>query len=224
LPSAYIENRGVPGYGIAQMYLHLQQSVERGDTPTIVVINYADFHDWRVPQSKMWSNMITQGIAGSNTDKYNKLALPYYYLDKGQLIQNKTRFGELKPFWKLSNYSSIAIFVNLMYDYYCDRKAKKDFHDTSHQLILQIMDYCRKRGITPILAGMEDSSTDPQTNDIQTDLRTKGFYTLNYGIDIADNKYNCGPYDTGHPNPLAHSIFAKKLYDFMIKKKIVNSN
>ncbi len=222
LPEYCVENKGVPGYGLSQMYLLLQESLLIGDTPKVVVINYGDFHDERTPLSYRWSSLIWMGITMGDGAKYNNQNLPYYTFPNGKVQLNRgIKLSKLTKFWPLVHVSSLACALNFNYITIHDDAQFAYFHRLSHLTALEIMKYCKKNGITPIFAKLTNSRDVLPTNNIQSDLEQKGYLTLDYGIDFSDNKYNCGPYDDSHPNKVAHSIYAEKLFVFLKAKKLI---
>jgi hypothetical protein len=221
LPNFRVENKGVPGYGLTQMFLLLKETVANGDTPRIAIFNYGDFHDFRVPLSKTWSNQIRWSVE-QGSGGFEDMSLPYYSYENGALQLNRTPFAKLPGFWPLANRSSFVLMLNIIYDLKYDDKIHSDLHKIAHSTAIEMVKFCHANHITPIFASIVNSSDNLRTNDIYKDLENRGDVTLNYGIDFAESKYNCGPFDKGHPNVLAHHIYAEKLYQLIISKGLNN--
>ena len=229
LPHIEVVNKGVPAYGLAQMYLSLKQSLAYKDTPNVAIFNYADFLDLRRPTHKQWGNMIRQFVTQNKDSLIKNMRYPYFDYTGDSLHEKYCEFDELPSIWSLSDYSAFVHFVNAVYFFISDGSKASYNHLVSKMTALAMMEYCHKNGIVPIFATITNdndqntySQDAPPTNDIPILLRKEKYHTLDYGIDINESRYNCSPNDPGHPNGLAHSIFANKTYDFLVANKLVS--
>lgn len=229
LPGVQVVNKGVPAYGLAQMYLSLQHSLSNGDTPQIAVFNYSDFHDLRTPISKQWSLAIRESIPQDGKAKFENWALPYFEYKNNSLQLGSCAFKELSKPWALAEVSSVILVFNSIYNSYLDGENAAYRHKISHETAVEIMRYCKAHNIVPVFAYILNSNdvntfsenAAPMT-DIQNDIARMGYYTVNYGIDIRDKRYKNKGW--GHPNAAAHSIFATTLKNFLLQKHLIQNN
>lgn len=231
LPQTLVVNKGVPAYSLAQMYLSLQQSLAQKDTPSVAIFNYSDFHDLRRPSHHQWGNMIRHYITNNQDSLLKKMRYPYFDFYEDSLQQKYCDFNNLPSLWSLSAYSSFSHLINSFYFLVADGSMAEYNHLVSKMTAIEIMAYCKKNGIEPIFATIlydrdqnSISQDKPASIDIPIALREKGFHTLEYGIDIADRQYNCFPVDEGHPNNIAHTVFAQKTYAFLTEKNFLARN
>jgi len=225
LPDVQVINKGVPGYGLAQMFLLLKQSIAEGDTPTIAVFNYGALHDVRTPLNKDWISFFGYTITEGYSSVFKKMRYPYMEYRNDSLQLAYSPFDKWTKDWPFRKRSYLINYLNTFYFYYFfDSRSKDYLHLISRKTAFEIMNYCKLNHITPIFANVFPD----QGKDILDSLAAKGFYTLNYGIKVYDddmpNKYNCGTIDPDHPNCLAHSIYAQKLYDLIRTKKLLSAD
>lgn len=81
-------------------------------------------------------------------------------------------------------------------------------------LILEMNNYCKKRGINFILANMSMDSESKRIKDLC--IKNKISY-LDYNIDFDSPAYSFNPMD-GHPNNNGHSLISEKLLIFLNDK------
>ncbi len=227
LPNCRIQNKGVPGYGLAQMFLHLQQVVSSGDTPQVAVFNYANFQERRTALSTEWGSVISLLVEAEPSDKKGanksgRLTLPYYDIKQDSLWLHYSDFSELEHLCPLVNYSSLLLLSNIQYVQYKDQEKTNAFHETATKTAFEIMKYCKSHRITPIFASLTESEDSSQIDDISLKLKQSGYLTLNYGITFDDNRYNKPlSRDKSHPNSTAHAVYADKLYAYLMEKKLI---
>lgn len=228
LPDYRVVNKGVPGYGLTQMYLSLQESLIKCDTPKIVIFNYGKFHDERTVLHRGCSSLIVKAISNGSSNGLKNMKYPYIYMDnnksKDSIVLEYCAIKNLPKFWSFHNKSVLIGLLNNLYDDYHDKRIEDQLHLISEKTALEMMIFCKQNGIIPIFA-----TVTPESTDILSNLNNRGFLTLNYGINI-DNiingkpqpgKYNCGITDPWHPNSIAHRIYAEKLYTFFNETKIL---
>ena len=219
LPDHKIENKGVPGYGLAQMFLLLQQTVAGGDTPAVAVFNYGTFHDMRTPLNKNWSARTVCAITEGYNPRFMDMNYPYFDTrpDDPLLYLHFSNVKDLARDWPGSDEVALVKLFNVATYAVHDRLLMPHLHDVSVRTALDIGRYCLDNHITPVFA-----SLTPGPNVVFDSLKTNGYYTIDYGVTVWDhykaNPYNCAPLDPEHPNGFAHSIYAKKVYDFLKEK------
>jgi hypothetical protein len=221
LPEYRVVNKGVPGYGLAQMYLSLQKSVAKGDTPTIAVFNYIDFHDTRTPLCKDVSSSMCVAVTQSKTHRFDNAYYPYYSLVKDSLKLFHTLFPDLTHHWVGTDRSSFLMLINQIYMYFKDEGDFTFFHRISLETAVDMMNYCKTNHITAVFANLRETREIPRTTDIMDTLKSHGFYTLDYSTDIAPHQYTA-PNDPGHPSCQAHTIFARRIYETLMKHQLIN--
>lgn len=217
LPGFKIENKGVPGYGLTQMFLALKKSLVAKDTPVIAVFNYGDFQDMRTPLHKGFTSLLVKAITGGYSKRFKEMRYPYMTYADDSLTLNYCPLNELSRFWPLHKYSAFVALVNDVFYYQHDKKNTDYLKLISQKTAIHIMQYCQSNHIIPIFA-----TVTPESKDIIELVARKGYYTINYGIKVNDYNikkentiYNCGPADPDHPSGLSHTIYAQKIYSLI---------
>lgn len=215
LPNYNIENRGVPGYGLTQMYLKLQRTLIEKDTPVIAVFNYGNFQDKRTANHNFCSALIVKAITNGYSKRFKNISYPYMNYKNDSLTLHYCPVNQLPKFWPFYKHSVLISLLNNVYFNSMDNKNTTYLSLISKMTALKIAQYCQLNHIIPIFA-----SVTPESIEILEFLHQNGYFVINYGIKI-DNEmtqssiYNCGPLDSGHPSALAHTIYAKKLFKFI---------
>ena len=223
LPKYKVENKGVCAYGLTQMYLSLQKSVANGDTPKIAILNYAGFQDMRTPLSKEWGIMLWCGYKPNGQfSQFGQMSLPYYDEENGVLTLKRCAFKDLRTSWPLVAKSSVMYVLFTLYAKWHDDRLADSFHHISLQLLLQIMQYCQAHHIIPVMGNFIFNHPDMVVvpNDMPDSISHHGYHVVDYGINVADSVWNCHPYDRGHPNSMAHTLFANKLFHYLTDKNL----
>jgi hypothetical protein len=223
LPNYNVVNKGVPGYGLAQMFLSLQESLSQKDTPRIAIFNYGWFHDIRSPLYEQFSSAIWSAISHGNKKESFRGNFPYYELKNDSLRLNMMPFSEIPKNWPGTEYSAFLIFVNQAFRFQDDSRIPY-LHEINKRLALTICDYCKRNNIIPVFAEMV-SLRDMEPNyprDIIQEVKKKGICGFSYPIDEGQEKYNCSPKDPSHPNGIAHTIYAETLFDKISKFNLKN--
>jgi hypothetical protein len=221
MPDARVENKGVPAYGLAQMLLSLQQALKTGDTPSIAIFNYAVFHDVRTPLNKNWSARTVRAITEGYNPRFKDMNYPYLDFTGDSMEWHYCAERDLSRDWPGSDELALIKLVNVAIYGVHDKLVDRHLHQVSVKTALAIAQYCRTNHIIPVFA-----SLTPGPNEVFDSLAVHGFYTLDYGITVWNhyqpNQYNCAPLDPEHPNGRAHSIYAKKLFDFIKANGLLN--
>ncbi len=220
-PNSCVTNKGVPGYGVAQMFLNLKKSVIDGNAPDIAVFNYINFHDNRTPLSKLWSNEIWSIIDNGNTQKYESAHMPYFNLINDSLVFDSKPMHEIAYRWPLQKWLKVVHVVNYIWYEKNDQKNRDFYHQISKATAFKIMEFCHSNNITPVFAELPYYNFSG-ISDIISELAKANYYTLPYTLDYSNPKYNSMPYDN-HPNAKAHLIYAKELAKFLIDNELMSS-
>lgn len=194
-----VENWGVGGYCPAQFYIQAQQIVK--DTSVkYVVINYAEVQNERTICGRNWRKTHVKYI---NQVKYQKLIyFPYFTLKDGNLeLGHRSMAYDFLPFQR-----DLAL-VEYIDNLYCRYEIQNSVDITERALKLTISTL-QKKGIKVLLAAIQCGN---KSNDMLMKFQKEGYTTINYGVDICDNRYNLQPAD-GHPNYRANKIYAEKIF------------
>lgn len=217
IPDHRVINKAVIGYGLAQMYLSLKQSLIKGDTPQIAIFNYGYFQDIRTPTHEFWSSIIEYSLTEGNTHRFDKMQYPYFEYSDDSLRLQYCPFGNMARDWPFRDKLSIINLLNTAKNFLPILLFNKNrrMHFISKKTANEIMRFCKLNHIIPIFACIT-----PESKDILQDLYRKGYYVIDYDIMVynkshAPNEYNCGVLDPDHPNALAHTIFAQKMFAFL---------
>ena len=217
LPQYKISNKAVISYGLTQMFLSLQESLQHGDTPQIAVFNYGSFQDMRTPLHHRWSAICRYTVTqGDDISEFQEISYPYFDLNNDTLALRHTPLEQLSGNWPLTDKFATLQCLNSVFYMLHDLTQTGYLHRIAQKTSLAIMEYCRANHITPVFA-----TVTPEAADILDSWSAQGFITLNYGISIKDSRYNGGKIDPGHPNSAAHTLYANKLYQLLLEKKLI---
>lgn len=203
LPQYYIQNKAVPGYGLAQMYLRLQQSLAQGDTPAIAIVNYGSLHHMRSPLHYGWSSALRFAILQSFSKTLNTYS-HYPYIQNKNIVHFP--FQNTPQDWPFRDKSALINIANTLYENHHDATIEPQLNQDAYTALNFINAFCKKNNIT-LLLGLLDNDKTPiikHTTIPEASL-------IPYAIDIQDTLYNCAPYDPTHPNARAHRLYAKAM-------------
>lgn len=203
-PDVSISNYGKPGFSNLQSYLQFKELLQR-DTPDIVVLNYASFHDDRNIGSKNW--LLT--LAEHN--RLGPLKHPVLRAHEDSFLIETVELENLSS--NISKHSALAHFI--------ERRSNRPslarrIKATKHVINLfskQCENYNVKLGIAGI-------TLDQRTQDVLDYCRAIGIPSVMIGIDLSKPLYLNRPHDN-HPNGLANSKYADQLHPFL--KTLMNN-
>ncbi len=218
LPSYQICNRGVPGYSLVQMYLSLKQDVERGNKPSIAIMNYSTFLDVRTVLDRGWLNSFKWGLKKSLKNRVFTLNYPYAKLaSNDSLIIDYLKWEDWVEDWPFRDKSAIVNLANTAYDNFDLQIHKSQYNKTVMQCLYAVIEYCRKNRIQIIFYGL-----DKQCDSVFQLLKPRGALTQLSSVDIDAPGYNCEPFDPKHPNAKAHKIYANEVLDLLVSNNLVS--
>lgn len=217
LPRYAVQNLGVPGYGLIQMYLSLKSEVEKGNKPNIVVVNYAKFHDERGALGLNWLRAFDYGQLQHEQKRHLQIDYPFGYLvnEDSLTIAYCKQIDWAKDF-PLRNTFALVDLINTAYDNWKDERNEKIFVSISLHCACKISNYCRQNNIKLLFYGL-----DKEAKPLLDSLSKKGNHTLLSTVEIWKEELNCSPLDPGHPNAKAHQIYAHEVLAFMQKNKLL---
>lgn len=200
IPTKTIQNFGVPGYGLAQMVLRLQQELTSGNIPERVIINYASFHDERNILSRNWrkqtvpffkNQQLAKEIKWPKSSKKKPFAITYQPLQYTE--------------WPLMKQSSAIHFFetasNLIMAIFQDGRA------SSQLLFEEVQRWQKQYQFELLVTGM---TNDKATKQMLEYCKTLDIATLDISVDLRDEQFSWWPLDM-HPNENANSAYANKL-------------
>lgn len=199
-----IENFGVPGYGTVQSYFQLKSEIESGTIPSVVVVNFCDFHHERNSLTPRYRMSLEMGYQRSNPSVPKELLT-----SKFPYVEGKT--FKLEPYHKLySIWSGRETFATI--NYFQTMKDERlssamDLEKNSQFVFSKIHELCKKHKIQLVVTGLTRSK---ETKSFLNSLSKMGIQTRDISIDLSLMKYNKLPYDS-HPSELAHAHYAKKV-------------
>lgn len=213
LISYKVINKGVPGYGLLQMYLLLKKDIEESLKPDIAVINYAKFQEERSPLNKEWIKAFKYAaIQSGGKDKF-KIDYPFAVVTSGTNLNfHSMKWDDLPKDFYLRDKSAIVNLLETAIDRYNYEKIKDDLSFVNYCIAIETFRLCNKNKIKLLFCGID---TDSQK--LLDTLKNDGIPTLYYDIDINIPEYNCHPLDPSHPSALAHKKYAYKIIDALIK-------
>lgn len=203
-----VVNKGVPGFGLTQMFLSLKQDVEHGRKPQVAVFNYAAFQDGRTPLNKAWARSFKYATELSYGKEFVDFKYPYSTLNNSNTIEIKYMpWNEMPTDFPLRAYSALSNLVNTNIDNYNEKSNAEGYKKTSMRLALAIADYCNKNNIKLVFGGFDSGSK--QILEVMS--KQANVKTLYYDVDISLPGNNCAPFDPFHPSPKVQLIYAGKL-------------
>ena len=212
-PHLTVRNYGVPGYGTIQSLLQLQELARQGKSPDIAIINYAHFHNERNALTRSWKMHLKHGFEQSNpamAKNFGTAAMPFADLDaSGNLMVSKMNQNEIYTDWPGRTLSPSINRIQTTIDRVSDFFVP-DVNITK-ALFLEIKKVCDETNTKLLVCGITDGEG---AEEMLRSLKSEGIKTLDISVDLSDPKYNNQPYDS-HPNALAHSIYAKRVEEFL---------
>jgi hypothetical protein len=210
MPDTKVINKGVPGYGLLQMFLCLKKQVENGNKPNIAVFNYASFQNYRTPINKEWIRAFKYAAIQSGGEHNFRIDYPYATLNSNNGIDiKKMKWEDLPKDYPLRDKLAIVNALNTFVDRISFNNQKETFDITTYKVAFEIANLCKKNNIKLIFAFFNDE------DKIKLRFTDKDVITLSYNVNISDPEYNCSPIDPSHPNAKAHKIFAYKIYSLL---------
>lgn len=201
IPEYTIRNYGVGAYGTLQSLLQLQDELATGKKPTLVLLAYLPFHDQRNTGSRLWTRVI------ASHEKLTTLQYPY-----ARIKENKLTYSSLQLVYRDfpgNSWSRTSQFVELVYNALQDMQCHNQ--EVTALLLEKIKLVCANNNVPLLLCALDNSLT---TQEAFNALSTKGFKTLDIGLDLSSPQYTFLPIDP-HPNQVAHKHYADELTNYL---------
>jgi hypothetical protein len=207
-PEYEIVNFGVGGYGTVHSLIQFRDALEI-NSPKVVVLAYADFHDERNTFLRKWRKDLTA------VNYLGPLIQPYARLDK----QGKLRyqFAEVKyTGFPGIRYSALVHLIENRYNQLEDRFVHS--HDVSKALIIEMARVAREHNVKFVVAGLHGS---PRTVEMLNFALKNGIPSVDISVDLSvrANKLPTDP----HPSAVANRKYADKLEGFL-RAEILNTD
>lgn len=215
LPQFHFKNMGVPGFGDIQALLQLRAAIARGDTPSMAMVCYADFHNMRNVLSPFYRRALFAGYERANPQirpLMQKSRMPY--IDESGIVRWE-EWTNIYHHWRGRESSAVinalqtiddAIGVNLQQE-----------EELTVQLFQEIDRLCQANSIPLVVAGL--TRTEATRNMLER-LSEEGIQVTDISLDLTDRRYNQLPYDS-HPNAWAHRHFADRLVRYITSAGII---
>lgn len=200
-----ISNFGVNGYNNVQSFLQLQEGLQAGKKPKLVILAYAPFQDMRNTATRYWRKSMVP------YNRLGQIGYPFARLDaKGRLRlhENVLAYREF-PFMR---HSAFIHSLECWFNKFEDRLVRS--HEVSKSLIKEFDGFCRARGIRFVLAMIAD---EPGSQDILDFCKREGIEAVDISADL-DKKENKDAH-FGHPNANANRQYARGLEQYLLKKR-----
>lgn len=207
LPNARVRSWAVPGYGSTQALLRLQKQISQHDTPDVVVIAYASFHDERNSLNAEFRRGLSLGFS-QNTDSLHIKSFRYPYLDTNGQIQHQAWQG-LYEHWPGRSYSALINAIQSSTEFW--QKANREKNKRSLMVLTQIAQLCAKLEIEMIFFPLTQDEVSQQLLHEIADIKVS---TLDASLDLSQTQFQNYPYDT-HPNARAHAHYAEALLEYL---------
>ena len=203
-PEMKVINFGMSGFGTIHSYLQLQRELLQGRAPHTVVLAYANFHQER--------NILTYARRRT-TARWNflgTLTQPFARLDATEdTLVIRAAEEVLYNEWWLSQYSSLAFYLQSKIDLLQDAAIEKDATTISEALLLKVKMLCKQHDIRLVIANIWEEGEA----EINTFCQQNAIEYTDISVNLAPTAMTNLPYD-GHPSAKAHNIYAEKLNAF----------
>lgn len=200
LPEFEVVNGGVSGYGTLHQRLLFQELLKQRGKPTIVVVAYGLFHDYRNTYVRIWQ----KGFAPYN--RLPDLTYPFARLSAdGELSYDGTpaTYSE----WPLQRQSALVHWLEQQANIAEERRVRS--HEVSRALLKNWAGACLKEGIPFIVAGIS-SDAAPMLEW----CRSAGIKAVDISVPLTDPANTNAPHD-GHPSAKANGAYSEKLAAFL---------
>lgn len=204
-PKYHFQNYAVPGYGNIQALIKLKQQIQNGDTPDMMLIGYAGFHEERNALNPHYRQSLYHGFLNSNIENrplFNKSKIPYYDIEKG--IQYEKWSGLYENWLGRSYLASVNTFQNAF------EKMQMTMSDeviVTQHILLEISNLCKDNKIDLVIVNIVKS---PKVDYLKVFCGEHDIKLIDIGLELPSEAYSSLPYDI-HPNAKAHRIFLERL-------------
>ncbi len=205
LPERDVRNYGVPGYGVANVYIQMKE-IFAPDSGDVCIYAYFTQHNNRFERS------VVKMMYGHADIKSN-----FGYL----LMDNNLRSAFYKYDYRLvpfSRHSSLMNFADDQWNHALDKSDNRKAEGVAKKIVAEMNRECRRRGAVFILAAIRQKDG---SEDMLHFCRNNGIRATDISVDLTDTAFNQMPYDD-HPNAYANTLFAERLCRFLKENKLIN--
>ncbi|MBK7406707.1 MAG: hypothetical protein IPJ40_00710 [Saprospirales bacterium] len=213
-PNFNIVNAAVPAHGTLQTLLLLDRLIELDIRPQLLIYHYIDDHKNRNILARSFTQLLGRESRVNNAtgkDLTHNAQFPYGKLDdEGELHIRHSGLHTKNLFASLRTHSALINQLEYIYDRLFAQKTKAK--QVTEAAILAIKAHCEANGIPFLIALLKEDSHQ----SMSAFCAQKGINTVDLSIDYTDKSLLNLPYD-GHPNGVAHGIWAEKMRRYLSK-------
>lgn len=201
MPGYTIRNFGVGAYGTLHSYYQLQDELEKGKKPELVVLAYLPFHEQRNTASRFWMRAITTHKTLLN------LQYPYARINEDTLV-----YSSLPLEYKGvpgSSWCKVSGVTEVMYNRWQDKNCKNV--DVTKLILKKIRNTCYSNDMHLLIVGLESDRITPY---FFSNLNSHTINTVDIGLDLSTPEFTFLPVDP-HPNQAAHQHYAAQLKKYL---------
>jgi len=210
LPKYKIINAATPAHGTLQTLGMLDKLEAAQIKPRLLIYPYIDTHEERNILTRSFTCLLGRESRVNNEQKVDlakKSLFPCGKLDEeGQLSIYHSHLKTKNLFTSLRRYSALANQFEYVYSRLFSKKKKA--RKVTEAAILEIKRRCEANNIPFLIAILKENKACP----MQAFCTQHQISFADLTIDYSDEKLLNLPYD-GHPNGLAHGIYAEKLME-----------
>ncbi len=210
-----IRNQAVPGYGTVHGFMQLQKLIKQGNSPDILVMNYATFHDERNVLNANWREGLHSGFLnmekgiGKEFAEMETARFPFVESSEPLTIAHRNQSDLFRPIPFRNILASANAFQNI------SRSPNEEDWKYSLAILEEMQLLCNEEGIRFVVCNIVESKDAPR---ILSELSERKIEVLNLAMPIfEDDAYNNLPFDS-HPSAFAHQHWADSLTQFLRTK------
>lgn len=208
LPDVRVVNFGTPGYGTLQSLLQFEAALEAGETPDVVVLAYASFHDLRnTGVRRLRKTRVLRETAG-------EILLPRARIDDGGALHIDHVALDYRPF-PLMRLSALSHFLEQLLNQLEIRRSNEV--EVSRAIIARLAAHCEAVGARLVIVAL---TPHPDTVAMLDYWAAQGMPVADMSVDGTDPAYTFLP-DDNHPSPLAHQHYADVVVSLLARERLV---
>lgn len=214
MPDASIHNYGIGAGSNVQSLVLLQQQIQSGRPPGIVVVNYASFQNMRNAMTRAWRTVWRQMLTGSTPHKGNG-KIPFARLSNRSLDIHYYTYSDIYHTQYIgSSHSALINLINNAFESAKDRSI--DDEAVSLAVLKKMNEMCENHHIRLIIIGLY---TDKQTQKVINACHRQGMEAYQFSTDLRQSEYTLCPIDN-HPNGKANTLLAQHIYHILSPKSL----
>ena len=213
LPNARVVNYAVPGHGTLQAFLKLKKNLSTEEAPSLVILNYATFHEERNLLSRSFIDKLYTGFRLMDVEK-PKMVYPKISMDKDTFeIQYVNVVDEFTPLPMREWFASI----NLVDTKLSAVKSEEVLnYNASKTLLSSMADLCSQHDVQLLVTNIDERQDSYVIEDF---CSTESIAYVSISPDFSNDSYRNLPFDN-HPSALAHKFYADKVVAYLVEQKL----